>query len=115
MMRLPNSSHLLAVMAVALLLRLTWPMPIAAAQPHEPAAKTEQVENATEPSMETSEDLPTLRQRYGQDATGVRARLGMCRHGHGGHGQWRAKGMGEGHGPMRGPRPRCPQEEQRQP
>jgi hypothetical protein len=34
----------------------------------------------------TEPDLQALKQRYQNDATGVRARLGMCRRGHGPHG-----------------------------
>jgi hypothetical protein len=35
---------------------------------------------------EETVDIQTLKQRYNQDSTGVRARLGMCRQGQGGHG-----------------------------
>jgi len=35
---------------------------------------------------EETVDIQTLKQRYNRDSTGVRARLGMCRQGQGGHG-----------------------------
>jgi len=35
---------------------------------------------------ETPDDTPSVQQQYPQDPTGVRARLGMCRKGQGGHG-----------------------------
>ncbi|WP_319588405.1 hypothetical protein [uncultured Desulfobulbus sp.] len=35
---------------------------------------------------EETVDIQTLKQRYNQDSTGVRARLGMCRQGQNGHG-----------------------------
>jgi hypothetical protein len=35
---------------------------------------------------EVPDDTPSVQQQYPQDPTGVRARLGMCRKGQGGHG-----------------------------
>ncbi len=45
----------------------------------------EQQQTKTVPPEETV-DMRTLREQYRQDPTGVRARLGMCRRGQGGHG-----------------------------
>ena len=68
-------------------------------------------EQASPATADTSaaEDLPNLRHRYRHDATGVRARLGMCRRGHGGpHGNGQHVDGDAGHGPGRGRRHRCP-------
>ena len=45
----------------------------------------EQQQTKAVPPDETV-DMQTLREQYRQDPTGVRARLGMCRKGQGGHG-----------------------------
>ncbi|MGE4559477.1 MAG: hypothetical protein AB7E77_04720 [Desulfobulbus sp.] len=79
------------------------------------APRDQQIEQPANPAADEqeAEDLQALRQRYGQDRTGVRARLGMCRRGHGG-GRWKGqgggygRGQGQGRGPMHGPRHPCP-------
>jgi hypothetical protein len=48
-------------------------------------ATAEQPATTTENAM----GIHAMRQRYGHDPTGVRARLGMCRKGRGGHGKGR--------------------------
>lgn len=75
------------------------------------AARIEQPAKPVEQQGE--EDLRELRQRYGQDRTGVRARIGMCRRGHGGgHGNGHGGGYGKEGGTMHGPRHPCPYGEQ---
>jgi hypothetical protein len=44
------------------------------------------VQPASDGQPREQQELQALRQRYRQDPTGVRARLGMCRRGQGGHG-----------------------------
>jgi hypothetical protein len=46
-------------------------------------AEQQQADNG---QTEETVDIQTLKQRYNQDSTGVRARLGMCCKGKGGHG-----------------------------
>jgi hypothetical protein len=82
-----------------------------------PATGLHETAPITEPAMpfveHNGEDLQTLRQRYHRDATGVRARIGMCRRSHGkggnghggGHGRWREE--------MRDRHPPCAKGEQR--
>jgi len=49
------------------------------------AGDKEQETGTTTPEEEAN--IRAMNQRYGQDATGVRARLGMCRQGQGGQGR----------------------------
>ncbi len=103
-----NNSRFLGILAAIAVFTLPLSAATSAEQQDHPP-RLEEPQATTEPSAET---LPTLRQRYGRDATGVRARLGMCRRGHGGHGKGCDEGRGEGHGPRRGQQYRCPLEEQ---
>ena len=78
------------------------------APPEPQPAAHEQVSPATADTT-APEDLPSLRHRYRHDATGVRARLGMCRRGHGGpHGNGQRVDEEAGRGPGRGRHHRCP-------
>jgi len=61
------------------------PCPVAAPCWRE-AAADDRDPSAGQDADGTNADLQTLRQRYLQDPTGVRARLGMCRRGRDGHG-----------------------------
>lgn len=103
-----NNSRFLGILAAMVLFTLSLSAATSAEQQNHPP-RLEEPQTTTEPSAET---LPTLRQRYDRDATGVRARLGMCRRGHGGHGKRGEEGRGEGHGPRHGQQHRCPLEEQ---
>jgi len=88
-------------------------LPLSAATSAEQQDQPPRLEEPQAPSDPSAEALPTLRQRYGRDATGVRARLGMCRRGHGGgHGKGFNEGRREGYGPRHGQHRRCPLEEQ---
>ncbi|MDD2465077.1 MAG: hypothetical protein PHI97_13855 [Desulfobulbus sp.] len=85
----------------------------------QPAATSpeDKVEQPANPTAQSAEELQALRQRYGQDPTGARARLGMCRRGYGGgHGNGRGGGRGGGRGmgpgAMRGAHSPCPYGEQ---
>jgi hypothetical protein len=103
-----NNSRFLGILAAMAVFALPLATVTSAEQQDHPP-RLEEPQTTTEPSAET---LPALRQRYGRDATGVRARLGMCRRGHGGHGKGCDEGRGKGHGPRRGQQHRCPLEEQ---
>ena len=48
---------------------------------HKPAAVTDPDQAAIDGQAESGPTLRTLKERYRQDRTGVRARLGLCRHG----------------------------------
>ncbi len=103
----PSHLHnrLLVLVLTALVL-----MPFVAftASPEPQPTAPEQASPATADTS-AAEDLPNLRHRYRHDATGVRARLGMCRRGHGGpHGNGQHVDGDAGHGPGRGRRHRCP-------
>jgi hypothetical protein len=52
------------------------------------AGTTTTADQIATPSEDTT-DILTMKQRYGHDPTGVRARLGMCRKGRYGHGKGR--------------------------
>ena len=96
---------LLAMVSAAVLI-----MPFEAfTAPPEPPSPTPSQEASATTENAVPEDLPSLRQRYRHDATGVRARLGMCRRGHGGpHGNGQHVDGDAGHGPGRGRHHRCP-------
>ncbi len=75
-----------------------------AARTTRPTVEKTVSETTAAPSEETA-DILTMKQRYGHDPTGVRARLGMCRrgqgrHGHGGgrHRQFRGGNRWQGEG-----------------
>lgn len=81
--------------------------------PTDPPEATKIEQPAKPAAPQDEEDLRVLRQRYGQDRTGVRARIGMCRRGHGGgHGNGHGGGYGKEGGTVRGARHPCPHGEQ---
>ncbi|MGD9949215.1 MAG: hypothetical protein AB7U29_12150 [Desulfobulbus sp.] len=109
---LTSPRTLLLIFFAALLL---WPLVLRADEssnkPVETAPNSTVEQSGPPPEAQNSEDLQALRQRYGQDPTGVRARLGMCRRGHGG-GLGNGRGHGRGRGAMHGPQHPCPYGEQ---
>lgn len=103
----PSYLHNLLLVLVVTALLLT-PFAAFTATPEPQPAAPEQTSPAAADTT-APEDLPSLRQRYRHDATGVRARLGMCRRGHGGpHGNGQRARCDEDHGPGRGRHHRCP-------
>lgn len=87
------------------LMTVVWlllPITGGAAQTAGVVSKTEQTQ-AVQPAPSSTpqtpaEEMQQLRMRYGQDPTGVRARLGMCRRGM----MWGQGGRGHGPGPHNG-------------
>lgn len=96
------------LLVLALTALVLMPLVALTATPEPQPAEPEQASPATA-DFTAPEDLPSLRHRYRHDATGVRARLGMCRRGHGGpHGKGQHVDGAASHGPGRGRHHRCP-------
>ncbi len=91
---------------------ILWPLHVLADETgkEKTEASPPQVEQPAPPLQgQSEEDMRALRQRYGKDPTGVRARLGLCRRGHGrGHGMGHGRCRGQGRGPIHDPNRPCP-------
>ncbi|ADW17208.1 hypothetical protein Despr_1036 [Desulfobulbus propionicus DSM 2032] len=97
-MKLPRPTHLILLLLILIVCLAPC---LQAAEPD--GLPTEHVQTAVTPQeagnapprtdpSESQENIHVLKQRYGQDPTGVRARLGLCRRGHhGGHGMHRGQ------------------------